>query len=160
MPSPIIIVLIALGISVVGNAALAKFYVGAKEDLATEKQAFSSFKDQVRTLGEIAAAEAKAKGAADKQRKEKADAENKVAFGKLNARIGELRHQRDSAISGFLSATPPGSRCPDGQTCFERAEYLGAYRELVQEVRGAADEGAAVVIDLDTAKRWAQSGVR
>lgn len=124
--------------------------------LESVKAEYAQFKGGVEALGKAAEAATKAKEAADNERKVKADAENK-ATAAANARtISELRHQRDSARSGFLSSTPSNSRCPDKQTCFDSADLQRAYGDLVKEVRGLADEGTAVTIDLDTAKRWAR----
>lgn len=153
--SPMVILGILLAISVAGNGLLAKLYVGAKEDLAAETQRFKSFKAQVQVEGEKAEKEAKERTAAEKKEKENADAENARTVAAHLSTIAELRHQRDSARRAFLSTPPTGSKCPDGQTCFDRADYLGAHGILVKGVRGLADEGTAVTDDLNTAKRWA-----
>lgn len=153
--SPMVILGILLAISVAGNGLLAKLYVGAKEDLAAETQRFKSFKAQVQVEGEKAEKEAKERTAAELKSKETADAENARTVAANARTIAELRHQRDSARSAFLSAAPTGSKCADNQACFDRAEYVRAHGELVKSLRGFADEGTAVTTDLDTAKRWA-----
>lgn len=155
--SPLAIMGLLLALAVAGDALLAKLYVGAKADVARIQQAYDSFVAQERALGEKAKAEAEATKKADIVAREKADAENAAAVARLNTTIGELRHQRDSARSAFLSAAPAGSKCPQGQACFDRAEFERAYGGLVKELRGLADEGTAVTTDLNTAKRWAAS---
>ena len=157
MPSPLLIVGILLAISVAGNALLSKLYVGAKQDVAAITQKHNSFVAQVKVEGERSEAEAKARTAAEKLSKEQADAENKKSAAANAASIAELRHQRDSARRAFLSSSPPGSVCPDGQACFLKADFERAYGKLVADLRGIADQGTAVTIDLDTAKKWALS---
>ena len=102
-----------------------------------------------------AEAQARAKEAADKQAKEKADAAHQVAVDRLNASIAKLRRDADSRIANFLppAAAPSGS--PD-TACFSRPVYLGAYGSLVEGLRGLANEGTAAVADLDDLKRRAQ----
>lgn len=156
MPSPTIILAILLALAVAGDGLLAKLYVSAREDVARVQQAFESFKAEEKALGEKAARETAAKEAADKLAKDTADAENKTAVAALNSRIAELRHQRDSSRSAFLSKAPAGSVCPQGQACFDRPEFERAYGDFVKSVRGLADEGTAMTMDLDTAKMWAR----
>ena len=122
------------------------------DDLRAE---YEQFKGGVEALGRAAKDAAAAKEAEDKKRKESADAENAKTVAALNSRIAGLRKQL-STSGGSLSPSPAGSRCPDGQTCFDRAEYQRADGDFVAEARGLADEGTAVTADLDTAKRWAQ----
>ena len=156
VPSPTIILALLLALSVASDALLAKLYVGSQKEVARVQQAYDSFVAQVKVQGEEAQKKAAATEMADKLRKDTADAENK-ATAAANARtIAELRHQRDSATRGFLSSTPANSRCPPEQTCFNAAELQRAYGEHVKVLRGLADEGTAVVTDLDTARKWAQ----
>lgn len=150
------ILVLLLALATAGDAILAKLYVGAKQESARIEQAFNSFKAQVKVEGEKAALEAKTREMQDKLRKDTADAENAHTIASLNATIGELRHQRDSARRSFLSSTPAGSKCPPEQTCFDRAEFQRTYGGLVKDLRGFADESTAVNTDLDTAKKWAQ----
>ncbi len=155
MPSPTIILAIALGLSLLGNIGLGKWLISTKQEVARVQQAYDSFVAQVKVEGERSEAEAEARTAAELKSKEKADAENAKSAAAVAATISELRHQRDSSRRAFLSSTPPGSKCPDGQTCFDRAEYQRAYGGAVKGLRGLADEGTAVTTDLNTAKKWA-----
>lgn len=156
MPSPTVILALLLFLSVVGNGILSKLYVGAREDVAREKQAYTSHLAQDKVLGDEAKKKADETKAADDKRKRDADAENKATAAATARTIAELRHQRDSATRGFLSSTPANSRCPDGQTCFDAAEFQRAYGDHVKRLRVLADEGTAVTTDLDTARKWAR----
>lgn len=113
------------------------------------------FKTEVAALGKKAESDKNAKEAADQLKKEKADAENSAALAVLAGDIKRLRDERDSRAS-TIPERPAGSKCPDGQACFDRAELERALRDYRSEVRRLVDEGAAVTIDLNTAKRWAQ----
>ena len=118
--------------------------------------AFSQFKTETRLAGEARDAETARINGLNKKNKEKADAENKRRTAAMRADIERLRNERDSARSSFLSKPPAGSVCPDGQVCLNRAEYLAAYRALVERLRAIGDEGTEVTNDLDTAKVWAK----
>ena len=157
MPSPLLILGILLAISVAGNAVLGKLYTGALQDYAAEKQAYASFKEQVKVLGEQQEKHSAEVKSLNEARKKEADNANAQKVASLNAAIGKLRADADRAGSGKLSAAPTGSKCPDGQACFDRAEFERAYGGLVKDVRQWADEGSAVTLDLDTAKAWAQT---
>ena len=101
-----------------------------------------------------AEAQARAKEAADKLKKDTADAENKAAVATLNATVAKLRRDADARRAAFLpsSATAPGN--PD-TACFDRPLYLGAYGSLTEGLRRLSDEGSQAVTDLNTAKAWA-----
>ena len=116
---------------------------------------YDAFKGGVEALGKAAKVEADRKAKEDRTKKEQADAENAKTVADLNARIAGLRKQL-STSGGSMSPAPAGSRCPDGQTCFDRAEYQRADGVFVAGARSLSDEGAAVTADLDTAKRWAR----
>ena len=95
---------------------------------------------------------ARQKESADRQSKEKADAENVATVARLNAGIAKLRNERDRRAPNVPAAPATSSR-PD-LACFDRAEYQRAYGDLVTEVRGFADEGTTRTLELDNAKRW------
>ena len=116
----------------------------------------NQFKGGVEALGRAALAQAKLDTQLALLRKEQADEENRKRTTALTATIRGLRNERDDARRRFLSAAPAGSQCPEGQACFDRAEFERAYGDLVGEVRALADEGTQVTIDLDTAKGWAR----
>lgn len=114
---------------------------------------FETFKDRVTAAGVLAKQQAIAKEAADKKRKDAADAENSAALATLADTIAGLR--RDRPGGGVLS---PGPASPGGAdvACFDRPAVERAYGALVVGLRGLGDEGAQATVNLDTAKRWAQ----
>lgn len=122
---------------------------------ATVRQEFAQYKADQREAEAKQAREALAITVANERKKEHADAENARTLAAARADADKLRVERDAAVSRFLSASPAASKCPDGQTCFIRAEFDAAYRALVGEVREVADECSALTVDLNSAKLWA-----
>lgn len=90
----------------------------------------------------------------DAKFKERTDAEQERRDARQRARIDELRNRPDAG--GSLPPAPAGSSCPEGQACFDRDAFERAYRELVTEIRGLADEGTAVEGALRVAREWAR----
>lgn len=90
---------------------------------------------------------------ADKLRKEKADAENKRTINNLRADVKRLRDERTRG--GGLSAPATSAESPD-RICFDPAKLSGALRKFDEGVLGIVAECSEAVINLDTAKRWAQ----
>src|SRR6185295_17263030 len=88
----------------------------------------------------------------DKDRKRKADEENKHTRADLAAVTRKLRERPGG---GQLPPAPADTKRPQ-LACFDRAELERAYGELVKELRGGADEGSACTVDLNTAKAWGQ----
>lgn len=123
--------------------------------LGAVKSEFATFRGGVEALGHAAEEAAKAKEAADKKRKEDADA--KLAkYVALHA--DALKRLRDAKSSGsFVPAAPAGSSRPD-LACFDRAEYQRADGVFTEGARSLADEGTASTLGLDVAKGWAQQG--
>ena len=118
---------------------------------------YNQFKGGVETAGRLAKAKADATVKADKAAKETADEENSRSLATARATISKLRAdaaKRDTR-GGSVSPAPAGSRCPDGQTCFDRAEYQRAIGEFDSGARRLADEGTKVTTDLNTAREWA-----
>lgn len=125
-----------------------------KETVAVQA-AFAAFKATTAAIGERARADALIKESADKERKAKADAENIRATASLRADVERMRRERDSSRRSSLPASPTGSRCPDGQACFDRAILDAALRDYLAEARKLADQCGEIEVDLNTAKRWA-----
>ena len=119
------------------------------------RKEYAEFKGGVEALGRAAKAAAEAQAKVDRTKKEQTDAENARTHAADQLTIGRLRKQL-STSGGSLPPAPAGSKCPDGQTCFDRAEYQRADGVFVAGARGLSDEGTAVTADLDTAKRWAK----
>ena len=90
---------------------------------------------------------------ADKLRKEKADAENKRTISSLRADVKRMRDERTSG--GGLSSPAASAESPD-RICFDPAKLSGALRKFDEGVLGLVAECSEAVINLDTAKRWAQ----
>ena len=158
MPSPTVILAICLAVAVAALGVMTKLYLGKRDELAAEKQAFVSFRAQVKVLGEAAATKAKAQEMSDKLAKDTADAENAATVARLNASIAKLRHDADSARRNSLPPAPSGSKRPD-LLCLDRAEYQredGVLTErLLQGARGLADEGTKNTVGLATGQKWA-----
>lgn len=157
MPSPLILVSIALALSLLGNAGLGKLYLGKRDELAAEKQAFISFQAQQKVLGDAAQKDADDKKAAYQKVKKDADAENADTVARLTADIAKLRANPNRSRGGSVPPAPSGSKCPADQTCFDRAEYQRAIGDFDTGARRLSDEGSAVAVDMNTSLKWAQS---
>lgn len=155
MPSPTVMLAIALGFSLLTNGILTNMYLGQRDDRVRVEQAFDSFKAQAQAQGNKAAREAKAKDAENQKRKEAADAEYTKSLAGLTTELGRLRSDPNRAARGRLPEAPANTRCPAGWACYDRSELERAYGALVKGVRGVADEGAALALRMDTAVRWA-----
>lgn len=115
---------------------------------------YGQFKGGVEALGAAAADAAAKKEKDDRERKEKADAENLKTIAALRADVKRLRDARSG--SSFVPGPAAGASRPD-LACFDRAELESALRRFDQELQGIVDEGSAATVDLNTAKVWAQS---
>lgn len=145
--------LVAVGVLV---AILGAYGVTMRTQRDIARAEYSDFRREIAVAAQAAAEQALKRTIADEKRKEESDAAHAKTVATLTDSIGRLRLERDDARSRFL---PPTAAAPDRPdlACFDRAEYLGAYRDLVSEVRGPADEGTAATVDLDAAKGWATS---
>ena len=119
------------------------------------KTEYDTFKGGVAALGEQAKAAAALQALNDLKKRERADDENKRTHTADVNTILRLRAQLDSARGSYVPAASTGAARPD-LACFDRAALESALRELVTEVRGFVDEGAAATVDLNTAKLWEQ----
>ena len=102
-------------------------------------------------LGQAAKQRADETIKADKLRKEAADAENVRTITSLRADVKWLRDHR----AGGLSAPATTAESPD-RTCFDPTKFSTALRTLDEGILGIVAECSESVINLDTAKRWAQ----
>lgn len=121
-------------------------------ELRTE---FTAFKAQQSEAAAKQARDVLAKTVAAERAKEESDAENEKLRNQLAAATRKLR-ESNPVSGGSAGPARPGSKCPDGQTCFDTAEYQRADGKFVEGARGLADESTALNADLDTAKTWAQ----
>lgn len=134
------------------------FPLGYLKGCSDEKERFEAYKGQVAAVGKAQEERTAARVALDNLLKEEADEDNRAAHARLQSAIGELRRER--ARRSIVPAAPAASKCPDGQACFDRTELERAIEHFRDGVRGLADEGSAVMIDLDTAKEWAHGRAR
>lgn len=148
-----------LALSVAGNALLLDWYTDAKADLAIARDRYTSFVAATKKAGDDQNKEAEKKRLEDEKRKKEADDENSRKHAADALTIAGLRAtaaKRNSG-GGSVSPAPTGSKCPEGQTCFDRAEYQRAIGDFDSGARRIADEGTAVTADLDTSKKWAKN---
>lgn len=114
---------------------------------------YSDYRRNVAVAAQAAAEQALQKTIEDEKKKEKADEENLRLRTALDATTRRLRDAR--AASSFV---PAAASCPSRpeSASFDRTLLERALRDLDSEVQGLVDEGSRAVIDLDSAKRWAQ----
>lgn len=115
---------------------------------------YNQFKGGVAALGEAAKKAAERQRLADIDAKRKADENHARTTAALRADVKRLRDTNDSR-RGRLPPAPAGSKCPEGQVCFDAAAFERAQRERRDAVRGLVDEGTQVSVDLDVAREWA-----
>ena len=115
---------------------------------------YASFIAITKAEGEAAQKAAAIRVAADKQRKEEADHENADALATLAGTIKRLRDAND-ARRRIVPAAAPAGRRPD-LACFDRAELESAIGGFLAEARSLVDQGSEAVVNLNTAKTWAQ----
>lgn len=114
---------------------------------------FSDYRRTIAIAAQAAAEQALKKTIADEKRKEESDVENVRLRAALDAATRRLRDAR--ASSSFVPPAAPNAPSPADAT-FQRAELERALRTLDSGIQELVDEGSKAVIDLDTAKRWAQ----
>lgn len=146
---------VALVLAVVAGGAAYKMHAHDMIAYNALKTEYDTFKGGVAALGEQAKKDAAKKALDDLKNKERADDENKRVVAALRADIKRLRLEADRARGSFVPPASTGASRPD-LACFDRAALESALRELVAEVRGFVDEGAAATVDLNTAKLWEQ----
>ena len=125
---------------------------GEKENTHKVQTAFNKFVSKTEELGKAAEVKAKQIEAADKLRKEKADAENFRTITELRDSVARLRRARSSG--GYLAPASATAKSPDTIT-FDRAELERAIRQTDERIQELISEGDEARINLDTAIRWA-----
>jgi len=128
----------------------------AKADLTALRGEYETFKARVVAEGKVAQERANKQALEDKQRKEKADAENQRTVSLLNQRVASLRYDR--AHSGTYGVSAPGASpgSPD-RSCFKSTEFERAVSGFVEGTAAIVEECDGIRAALDTAKNWAQS---
>lgn len=142
-------IILLIGIAL--GAIPAWVFQGSRLDAQVAK--YDLFVAQVKSAGELAEAEFKRIKTEHKQLKEKSDAENKLTIDTLRADIKRLRNA--SSGGGGLSSPTPTAESPD-RTCFDPTKLSAALRVLDEGFLGIVETGSEAVINLDTAKAWAQ----
>lgn len=118
------------------------------------KSEYAGFVAKVDAIGKAQEAAAKIKDAENKTRMEKANADNARTRSALTVALNSLRSANSGR--GNLSAPAPTAASP-ARTCFDPAKLDSALRKLDQGILGIVEIGSGAVIDLDSAKNWAQS---
>lgn len=119
--------------------------------LDKEKVEHKAFVEKVAAIGEQAKKDKDRIEAENKLNKEKTDANHKRTTAALRTDIARLRN---NASGSGLSAPAASSGSPE-TTCLDRAKFDAALRRLDQGVLGIVESGSQAVIDLDSAKEWA-----
>ena len=143
---------IYLGVAVV-MATLGTAIKVQTSRLEAVKQEYATFKAEVKVLGEAAQKVADAQKAADKLKKEKADAYSKKEIAGLADTVKRLHDER--ARSSLLPAPSSSSRSPEIAS-FDRTQLDGALSSFVEGAANLVTEGNQAVVDLNAAKLWAQ----
>lgn len=148
----LLVLAVAAGIFSAGGVAMYVHDQKAYTKLLAES---ASFHAGVETAFADYEAARKARETKDQSDREKADANQKRDLAAARADAKRLRGERDDARSRFLAEVPPGSKCPDGQVCFDRPLFDAAYRGLVVSIRASADSCTSVELALKSAMDWA-----
>ena len=114
---------------------------------------YVAFVAETKAAGVAAQAKAKEIETANKERKDKADADHAATVASLNADIERLRNER--ASRRYLPAPAAGSPSPE-RTCLSTADAERAIRDFIEAASGLVAEGDRAIADLNAAKEWAQ----
>lgn len=143
-----------LGAALVG-AALLFGYVQTKR-LGETRAEHAAYVATVTAEAERASRENALRAMRELRAKERADEENARTVAALRARVERLRRESPAVSGGAAAPAPAASKCPDGQVCFDAAEYQRAYGVFAAGARAVADSCTEMIADLDTAKGWAR----
>jgi len=152
--NPSLILWIAMAsfvIGIVSGGSAAWTIQGWRIDAVQSK--FDGFVSTTKALGDAAKIAADKAIAEDKLKKEKADHENATTVANLRAANKRLR-DANSSIS-FLPTASAGSINPQ-RYCFDRSKLELSLQQLDAGVQGIVEEGDVAVINLNTAKQWAE----
>lgn len=116
-------------------------------------EAFQEYRRKVSELGIQARKDAAHQAAADLKNKERTDAENTTLRAARAALARELRDARRSRGS-YLPPAAPGAASPETATV-DRSEFDRTMELLDERGSRIAEEGDKAIVDLDSAKRWA-----
>lgn len=125
---------------------------GEKENTHKVQTAFNKFVSKTEELGKAAEVKAKQIEAADKLRKEKADAENFRTITELRDRVNRMLVAR--ARSSYLPEPTTTAGSPEDIT-FDRAGLEREIQRLDARVQELIVEGSEAQRKLDIAVKWA-----
>jgi len=140
---PIAVAVAVIGLTVAWRVQTAR--------LDTVKREYAAFQAQVKALGDVAEAKARAKEKADLAIKTRIDHENKTLRATLAAESKRMSDAR--AGSSFLPQ--PSTGTPSPTVTADRAKLETALRDFDTAVAGLVDEGDRAIADLNSAKSWA-----
>lgn len=118
---------------------------------------FEAFETKVTAAGEAQNARAAQRAKDNKNLKKETDNAYKTKADKLRADNAALaKCLQVGAGCGFVrpGQQPVGSKCPDGQVCYDRAEFDAALRGFAADVARQVGQGDALKLKLDTAIEW------
>jgi hypothetical protein len=125
---------------------------------------FEAFQEQVKIAGEAQTQRAVSRNKASAQLKKDKEREYKATVDKLaDSIVGLQRELLANTGSGYVSGRqqPEGSKCPDGQRCFDAAEFDSAIRagfagtqRFAEATARIAGEGETLGLKLDTSVKW------
>ena len=148
---------IAAGVVIVGLGIAVKVQTSRLDAVKAE---YAQFKGGVQAIGEAAKIATAAREAADKDKKERADAENLRAKRDLAGVYSAYRSLRDQRARGsVLPEAAPGSTGA-ATACFDRSALDRGMADADGVLQQGAEKillrGDAAIVDLNTAKSWAQ----
>ena len=126
--------------------------------LDAAKAEYAGFVAKTDAIGKAQEAAAKIKDAENKTRMEKANADNARARRDLAGLYDAYGRLRDQRARGSLLPSAPAGAASSAIASFDRAGIDRALSEFDSGVTGLIKRGDEAIADLDTAKRWAQSG--
>lgn len=118
---------------------------------------FEAFKVTVASVGKAQEQRAHDRAVLNKNLKKEADDAYKLKAGKLLAGNAALaKCLQVGAGCGFVPARqqPVGSKCPDGQVCYDAGELDAAIRKFAARTAGLVGEGETLKLKLDTGIEW------
>ena len=123
--------------------------------LEAVKAEYAGFVAQVKAAGDAQNAKAAAEDKANKERKEKADAENKRLRSDLAGLYDAYKRLRDSPSRRTFSEAG-GTAASPARACLDAAAANRALQAFDAGVAGLLEEGDRAIVDVNTARRWAK----
>ena len=140
--------------AIAAGAIIAALGIGLKIQTArldTVKTEYAQFRAGVKVVGEQTQVRKVEIELANKQRKERADAENIRTIAALDADNKRLRDERASRSLLPERAAGPGRA---DRITFDRAELDAALRKYEAGIQGLLEEGDKARVNLNTGRQW------